>query len=125
MKTATRLLALPLIYLCGWWSFNQWLWRYFSGSDFDDRGRFANLFGWNDPEMELHWMRFWARVIPSRKFNWPKDYVGTKGNWFHAAKNVLVEWTRLTAERSGKFSAWLIVSLALTNACTLTLLMLA
>lgn len=54
-------------------------------------------YGWMSPAMNEHWERLWDE------------------HDFHAAKNVLVEWTRLDPQRAAKLFSFLLTVSVLVN----------
>lgn len=62
-----------------------------------DCNRRAWCYGWLSADMSEHWRRLWAE----------RDQ--------HAAKNVLVEWTRLDPQRAAKLFSFLLTVSVLLN----------
>lgn len=77
-----RFLLVPLIVLLSALSFLR----------LDDFRRW-DAFGWTAPAMDEHWMRLYRERTQ------------------HAAKNVLVEWTRIDPQRAAKLFSFVILVL--------------
>ena len=68
------------------------MWLNARNGDVADQRRMANAWGWADPTLVIRWVELRGRII--RPWKWHKVW--------HSTKHLVVEWTRLDANRSGK-----------------------
>lgn len=133
------MIHLPICIASSAYSFAQWLWRSATGTHADtpdgrqDAARMRHLFGLTSPAMSIHWKRLRLAQpdpleIPTDEYMFmsPEEVLEEwkAEPYYHRAKNVLSEWTRLDPQRAAKLNAFLFVLLLFTNTTTLTLLLL-